>query len=437
MKPRILFSAGTLALASLPLHAVQYGPQVFDQPNGTTNLGDGTTLASSDDSAAVEGGALILTRDGTANTHASLRIPAQAASALGWTASFEFTLADQPGNDPGEGFSFSYGAIPAFNDGQGDPAAADAHGAAEEGWGATTTHLAFEIDTRDDGAAEQGFNISRDGTDLAFENRMILTDGQILSGSIWLSWHPANGASMSIDLGEGLLPVFTNVATPGFVGNNSHLFALSARTASATQRLEIDNLQVTTIPPGFIVLPNPIISEFMAENDTTLEDEDCRTSDWLEVFNSTANAINLEGWYLTDDPDEPAKWPVPDLPLDANERTIIFASNRDRIEGELHTDFRLDRDGGYLALVKPDGLTVASSYLYPPQIGDISYGTLGLEQTEGSFRNPSPGDPNVGPQGDFLLEKVIFSQESQVITEQLDLELQVEQVLEPQRQTLC
>ena len=423
MKPRILSSAGILALASLPLHAVQYGPQVFEQPDGTTNLGDGTTLASSDDSAAVEGGALILTRDGTANTHASLRIPAQAASAQGWTASFEFTLADQPGDDPGEGFSFSYGAIPAFNNGQGDPTEADAHGAAEEGWGATTTHLAFGIDTRDNGAAEQGLNISRDGTDLAFENRTILIDGQTLSGSIWLSWHPANGASMSVDLGEGLSPVFTNVATPGFVGNNSHVFALSARTASATQRLEIDNLQVTTIPPGFIVLPNPIISEFMAENDTTLEDEDCRTSDWLEIFNSTAATINLEGWYLTDDPDEPAKWPLPDLPLDANERTIIFASNQDRIEGELHTDFRLDSDGGYLALVKPDGLTVASSYLYPPQIGDISYGTLGLEQTEGSFRNPTPGDLNVGPQGDFLLEKVIFSQESQVITEQLDLEL--------------
>ncbi|MCH2065499.1 MAG: CotH kinase family protein [Roseibacillus sp.] len=425
MNPRILFPVGTLALASasLPLHAAQYGPQVFNQPNGTTDLGDGTTIASNDNSAAVEGGALILTRDGTTNTHASLRIPALAASAQGWTASFEFTLADQPGNTPGEGFSFSYGAIPAFNNSQGSPAAADAHGAGEEGWGAATTHLAFEFDTRDNGVAERGFNISRNGVDLAFENRMILTDGQTLGGSVWLSWHPSNGASMSVDLGEGLSPVFTNVATPGFAGNNNHVFALGARTGSATQHFEIDNLQVTTTPPGFIVLPTPVISEFMAENGSTLEDEDCRNTDWLELFNSTANSINLEGWYLTDDPDEPAKWRIPDLPLDANARTVIFASNQDRTEGELHTDFRLDKNGGYLALVKPDGVTVASSFLYPPQIEDISYGTLGPGQSTGSFRNPTPGDPNIAPQGSFLLEKVIFSQDSQVITGQLNLEL--------------
>jgi hypothetical protein len=171
------------------------------------------------------------------------------------------------------------------------------------------------------------------------------------------------------------------------VGNNSHLFALSARTAGATQRLEIDNLQVTTIPPGFIVLPNPIISEFMAENDTTLEDEDCRTSDWLEIFNSTANAINLEGWYLTDDPDEPAKWPVPDLPLDANERMIIFASNQDRIEGELHTDFRLDSDGGYLALVKPDGLSPLPTSTRP---------SSGISPT-GPWAWNRPKDPSATP----------------------------------------
>ncbi|MAT46801.1 MAG: hypothetical protein CMO35_05140 [Verrucomicrobiaceae bacterium] len=425
MKLRNLVQTGALALtaASLPLNAVQYGPQIFNQPDGTTNLGDGTTLASSDDSATVEGGALILTRDGSANSHASLRIPSLAASAQGWTASFEFTLAVQPGEDPGEGFSFSYGAIPAFNNGQADPASAEAHGLGEEGWGDRISHLAFEIDTHDNGAAEKGFNISRNGTDLAFENRLILRDGQTLGGAIWLSWHPTNGASMSVDLGEGLLPIFANVATPGFTGNSGHIFAISARTGSATQRLEIDNLQITTTPPGFIVLPNPIISEFMAQNESTLEDEDCRNSDWLELFNSTANPINLDGWYLTDDPEEPAKWRIPDLPLDANERTVIFASNQDRTEGELHTDFRLNRNGGYLALIQPDGITVASSYLYPSQIADISYGTLGLEQSQGSFRNPTPGNLNIAPQGTYLLEKVVFSHESQVITGQLNLAL--------------
>ncbi|MBJ06409.1 MAG: hypothetical protein CMO40_04725 [Verrucomicrobiaceae bacterium] len=417
-------AAAVFFLPGSPLQAGRYGPQIFDYPDGSSNLGDGTTLASSDGTAAVEGGTLTLTGEGVSGTHASFRIPALAASAEGWTATFEFTLTSQRDRNPGEGFSFCYGAIPAFEDAEGDPTAPEAHGLAEEGWGANTAHLAFEFDTRDDGEQESGFNISRNGVDLAFENRPILSDGRT-AGSVWLSWHPASGASMSVDLGQGLLPVFTNVPTPGFDGEDTHLFVFSARTGQdgATQGLEIDNVQITTIPPGLVILPEPVISEFMAENQETLEDGFCRSSDWLELFNSTAETINFEGWHLTDDPAELARWQLPDLTLRSNERIIIFASNRDQTAGELHTDFRLNRDGGYLALVKPDGTTIAHSYLYPPQAADISYGLLMPGQTMGAFRNPTPGAPNNGPQGEFLLEKVVFSHESQVITGELQLEL--------------
>lgn len=426
MKSRtlLLACAASLVLPASLLQAVQYGPQIFDRPDGATDLGDGTTIASNNGTASVQGGALLLTSDETTDTHASFRIPAQAASAQGWTASFEFVMADAPGgDDPGDGLSFSYGAIPAFNAGQGDPAAPDAHGQGEEGWGAGVEHLSFEIDAWRNDDLEQGLNIAHNGTDLAFDNRRILNNGQTLTGSVWMSWHPSNGASMSIDLGPGLTPVFANIATPGFTADNAHLFAISARTGGATIRVEVDNVQVTTIPPGFVVLPSPIISEFMAENKTVLEDEDCRTSDWLELFNSTAGPINLNGWYLTDDPADPTKWQIPDLPLAANERAVIFASNKDQTTGELHTDFRLNKDGGYLALIRPDGVTIASSYNYPPQQEDISYGTLGQAQTEGEFINPTPGDLNVGPQGNLILEKVIFSLENQVISETASLEL--------------
>ena len=79
---------------------------------------------------------------------------------------------------------------------------------------------------------------------------------------------------------------------------------------------------VTTIPPGFVVLPNPVISEFMADNADTIEDEDCRSSDWLEVFNATADSVNLDGWYLTDDPAVLNKWSIPNLSLIANMSSI-------------------------------------------------------------------------------------------------------------------
>lgn len=121
-----------------------------------------------------------------------------------------------------------------------------------------------------------------------------------------------------------------------------------------------------------------IISEFMASNGSTLLDEDGDSSDWLEIYNPTDAAINLDGWYLTDDADELTKWQFPAVTLDAGEFLVVFASGKDRTNdpNKLHTNFKLDKDGEYLALVASDGVTIAYEYApqYPEQLRDISYG---------------------------------------------------------------
>lgn len=412
-------------LAASLAPADHYGPQTFNLGNGTTNLGDGTTIAGSPSGvASVQTGALRLTSAATTNTRSSFRVPALADSSQGWNASFEFLLADNPGgNAPADGFSFNYGAIPAFNAGQSNPAAADAHGLAEEGWHSSVTHLSFEVDTWMNFDTEQGFNIAVTGVDVAFENQGILNDGQTISGQIEVSWNPVTGASMSVDLGSGLAPVFTNVATPGFIGNDAHSFAFSARTGGATETLTIDNLEITTSSPTLIILPNPVISEFMADNEVTIDDEDCKSSDWLEIFNATASSVDFGGWFLTDDPANLTKWQIPSLVLASNQRQLIFASSKDQTGGQLHTNFSIQKSGGYLALVKPNGFTVASSYTYGQQIEGVSYGTLGQAQTLGSFGTPTPGSTNYGPQGVPVQEKPVFSLDDQVITGTVSLTL--------------
>ena len=49
-------------------------------------------------------------------------------------------------------------------------------------------------------------------------------------------------------------------------------------------------------------------SEFMADNANTLVDEDGDYSDWIEIYNPTTEAIDLAGWYLSDNPDNLIKW---------------------------------------------------------------------------------------------------------------------------------
>ena len=130
-----------------------------------------------------------------------------------------------------------------------------------------------------------------------------------------------------------------------------------------------------------------IINEFMAINNTTLQDEDGDFEDWIELWNQTGTDINLNGWYLTDDQGNLNKWAFPAVTITGGTYLIIFASNKDRaVPGnELHTDFKLSGGGEYLGLVMPDGQTVAFGFApeYPPQQADISYGLkLGVNTME-------------------------------------------------------
>src|SRR5256885_10043435 len=139
---------------------------------------------------------------------------------------------------------------------------------------------------------------------------------------------------------------------------------------------------------------NLLITEFMAVNDRTLADDDGDFSDWIEIYNAGTNTVNLNGWYLTDNAGNLTKWRFPSTNLTANSYLLVFASNKDRrIAGRpLHTNFKLNNTGDFLALVKPDGLTVQSSYspAYPLQAPDISYGMPVITTTMLLVSNGSP-----------------------------------------------
>ncbi|WP_169853001.1 lamin tail domain-containing protein [Anaerohalosphaera lusitana] len=120
-----------------------------------------------------------------------------------------------------------------------------------------------------------------------------------------------------------------------------------------------------------------LISEFMAYNRDSITDIDGDTSDWIELYNPMPQNINLKGWYLTDDSSDLTKWRLPSLEIPSDSFAVIFASGKDRSDpdAELHTNFALDSQGEFLALVKPDGTTIAHQYeTYPNQYFDISYG---------------------------------------------------------------
>ncbi|MGJ8695762.1 MAG: lamin tail domain-containing protein [Verrucomicrobiaceae bacterium] len=141
----------------------------------------------------------------------------------------------------------------------------------------------------------------------------------------------------------------------------------------------------------------PYISEFLASNGANLADEDGDYPDWIEIHHPDAGELDLGGYHLTDRVDNLTKWTFPaGVSLLEGGYLTVFASNKDRaVAGmNLHTDFTLNADGEYLALVAPDGVTVVHEYApaYPPQLEDRSFGVDGSDFA--FFANPTPGQAN-------------------------------------------
>ena len=140
--------------------------------------------------------------------------------------------------------------------------------------------------------------------------------------------------------------------------------------------------------PVFATASAPVqITEFMAANANGLRDEDGDFSDWIELHNGGANPVDLADWSLTDSETKLTKWRFPATNLVAGGYLVVFASEKNRRTpgALLHTNFKLASTGEYLALVEPDGATLASSFApaFPPQAADISYGfgKVALETT--------------------------------------------------------
>jgi hypothetical protein len=153
------------------------------------------------------------------------------------------------------------------------------------------------------------------------------------------------------------------------------------------------------------------IAELGASDQAGIPDEDGDVSDWIEVANLGSETVDLTGWCLTDSYRKPTKWRFPELRLKPGQRQVVYASGKDRRDSSapLHTNFKLNNRGEYLALVWPDGLTVAQEFMpkYPPQRGAVSFGLSdGFRPAPGStgipagsytfFERPTPGATNSG-----------------------------------------
>ena len=156
-----------------------------------------------------------------------------------------------------------------------------------------------------------------------------------------------------------------------FLSSSNHRSRSRAgrRRRMLTQRLESRR----------VLAGSAVISEFLSSNAGGLEDEDGDSTDWIEIYNPSTEAVDLAGWTLSDDDQNLGKWTFPPTLLGPSESLVVFASGKDRaVTGqELHTNFSISSGGEYLGLVDPQG-SVATEFApsFPEQSTNVSYGFL-------------------------------------------------------------
>ena len=174
------------------------------------------------------------------------------------------------------------------------------------------------------------------------------------------------------------------------------------------------------------------LNEFVAGTDNDDPhpycDADGTPQDWIEVQNPAGSAVDIGGYYLTDNASRLNKWrfPTPTI-IPGNGFLVVFASNKNRaVSGqELHTNFKLDGVGEYLALVEPNATTLVKGWPVFPAVPEYwSYGLKppGSGGVYAPFQIPTPDAANTTTAG-APAGNVVFSIPSKTFTAGVSLTL--------------
>lgn len=136
------------------------------------------------------------------------------------------------------------------------------------------------------------------------------------------------------------------------------------------------------------------LNEFVTSNQNGIQDEDLEASDWLELYNSYSEPINLLGLRLSDDSKQ---WVFPDVDIPANGFLFVWASDKNRRNPDqpLHTNFRISASGENIRFMNTDG-SIEDEVFVPGIPTDLSFGRIpDGSNSFAELQTPTPGTSNI------------------------------------------
>jgi CotH protein/chitobiase/beta-hexosaminidase-like protein len=187
---------------------------------------------------------------------------------------------------------------------------------------------------------------------------------------------------------------FCDLTLFGATGQQMHWFWTSTRCFTAFF-ICLGLTQVTGSAPSAV--SDLVISEVMVTNLQTVRDPDFHApGDWAEILNTGDETLLLTEFALSDDPNQPGRWPFPaGLTLPPGERMIVWLDGRGVDRLAPHADFALSAKGETLLLTRLLDFVVLDSLSFGQQRVDTSLARLskGVGEFVTTWQ-PTPGSPN-------------------------------------------
>jgi CotH kinase protein/Lamin Tail Domain/Secretion system C-terminal sorting domain len=106
------------------------------------------------------------------------------------------------------------------------------------------------------------------------------------------------------------------------------------------------------------------VNEIMAANTKTQADQNGQFDDWVELFNKTNAAVDMSGFFLSDDAANRGKWKFPQgTTIPANGYLIVWA-DEDGTQAGLHANFKLSASGEAVILSDKDTAEIENVIFY-------------------------------------------------------------------------
>jgi len=157
-----------------------------------------------------------------------------------------------------------------------------------------------------------------------------------------------------------------------------------------------------------------VINEYSCSNYDSFQDDFGEYGDWLELYNTGGSAVNLSGYYLSDDPSAPQKWMIPNgAVIAANGFMRFWASGRNLANPEnFHTNFKFTQTKANpeaVVFADPTGAIIEQQPLSITQKGHSNGRKPDGNEVWTVFTNPTPGNSNSSTAYLRYAEKPILS----------------------------